>query len=157
MKTIPTYPDYAITEDGQVWSKRKWKWLKISVGIAKIYNISQPQVKNIVNGLSWKHILEEQKMLDKMIDVDGRKYSVDTVKEALKSAGIFTEKKERYIFRAGDVVEYREYGMVSRRVIVNVSDELWGISVDSGRNTVKGQDNFEAYGYKKIGKLKNYL
>lgn len=28
LKTIPNFPDYAITKDGQVWSKRYYKWLK---------------------------------------------------------------------------------------------------------------------------------
>lgn len=30
LKTIPKFENYAVTEDGQVWSKRKYKWLKSS-------------------------------------------------------------------------------------------------------------------------------
>ena len=102
--------------------------------------------------------LEEQKMSDGMIEINGQKFSESTILEwakgALKKA---CKSEEKYIFKAGDVVEYRANGMVSRRVVVNVNDKLWGISVDNGRNTVTGQDNFEAFGYKKIGELKNYL
>jgi len=56
MKIILNYPNYAITESGQVWSKRFYRWLK--PWVQNGYKVSPQNISDIVNKQTWKHIYE---------------------------------------------------------------------------------------------------
>ena len=80
---------------------------------------------------------------------------LDTVNKELKKQ---REKIEPYQFQAGDVAEVKwNNGDVDKRFIVFVGGELVAIDLNDGRGATRGQRGFEAYGYRKIGELKDYF
>jgi hypothetical protein len=40
MKPIPNYPNYSVTEDGNVWSHKNNKWMKLNLGKVGYYTVA---------------------------------------------------------------------------------------------------------------------
>ena len=104
--------------------------------------------------LSRNQIKEEQKMSKTMIYLsNGVEVSEDTIVSALKKAGINVEPK--HVFEAGDVVESGNFSN-RKRIILQIDGMLKSYNLD-GFPQSTGQQQFEANGYKFIGKLKDLL
>ena len=91
--------------------------------------------------------------MSRMRDVRGLAISEDTVVAALEKYG-FTFKPESYVFQAGDVAET---GKRCLRIIVKIDGQLYAIDNADGIHTTTGQAEFEKWGYKKVGELKDLL
>ena len=88
----------------------------------------------------------------RILVVDGKEYSEETVKAALTAHANFEEKP--YQFKMGDVVR-NSYGEV--KIIFYDMDSLASISTEGRHQHSFGQKMFEEYGYTKIGVLSEYL
>jgi len=62
-------------------------------------------------------------------------------------------KEEEYVFKAGDVVRG---GYGGKRIIVEIDHKLKSFSID-GHHQSTGQQEFIAFGYKKIGNLSDFI
>ena len=85
---------------------------------------------------------------------NGVEISEDTIVAALEKAGIETKPPEpKHIFEAGDVAitEYAEW-----RFIVRVDGKTYSVN-KNGLRCSTGQKDFDYYGYKFVGRLKNLL
>ena len=81
-----------------------------------------------------------------MHTIDGVEVSEDTIRSALKRAGVSLAKP--YQFQAGDIVLSGQ----GVRVIIPKGNDL--IAIDSECDTMaKGQEQFRSIGYEKIGTI----
>jgi hypothetical protein len=95
-------------------------------------------------------------MSEKMIEIKGRKFSEETIAEALQKLCNFEpEKSYQYQFQKGDVAK-NKYG--DYRIICG-SDYVGSlIAIDmKGRCQARSQVEFERCGYRKIGILSDFI
>ncbi|KKN22338.1 hypothetical protein LCGC14_0916040 [marine sediment metagenome] len=93
-----------------------------------------------------------------MIKIKGKEVSEDTIALALMQ--YFTKHPEKYVFRAGDVVEYNGIGRgCGKRIIVRIGGVLHSVRVDTGIHLshTQSQRRFEECEYRKIGVLSDYI
>lgn len=89
----------------------------------------------------------------------GTEVSEDTVVSALKKAGINVEPpKPKHIFQAGDVARSK-YGYW--RLIIKINGKLYAVDkygyVMGEHSSKIGQEHFEEFGYKFIGKQSDLI
>lgn len=87
-----------------------------------------------------------------MITIRGKQFSEETIVEALEKHCNFEE--EKYIFQPGDVVVNR--GGDFRIIVGNVFSNFASYNLQ-GYKQSNLQEDFEYWGYKKIGTLTNYI
>ena len=95
-------------------------------------------------------------MSERMITIEGREFSEDTVKEALKKHCDF-EAEKKHIFRPGDVAIH-QLSPAYPRIIV--SDSRKGVAARDLHGLgfpAAGQDEFEHYGYEFVGRITDYI
>ena len=85
-----------------------------------------------------------------MITIDGREFSEDTIKAALKA---HCEFEEKYVFKAGDVAK-GDHSTI--RIIVMLEGKLKSFN-SNGDYMITGQEKFETMGYRKIGTISDYI
>jgi len=94
--------------------------------------------------------------MNKTVIIEGKEFSENTIKEALKA---HCDWKEKYVFQAGDVVVNRKdkfNGINSLRVIVRYGGKM--VSFDFyGNKMSEGQDAFEFYQYEQIGVMSDLM
>lgn len=96
--------------------------------------------------------LETKEM--KEIEIDGRMFSEDTIKEALKNHVDFTVKEVPHQFKAGEVVETPEGG---RRIIVKERKTGRLAAYFRDGYWASDEQDFQKWNYKKIGRISDFI
>ncbi len=130
---------------------------------AKNYLVQEYQTMNKMFQVNYAEL--ERKAMSfyfrrtKMIKLStGVEISEDTVISALKKAGINVEPK--HIFKAGDVAYAGQESPANWRLISLINHKLYGINQNGilqGSLTVGGQDHFDAFDYKYVGRQSDLL
>lgn len=89
------------------------------------------------------------------ITVRGKTFSVETVVEALQKHCNFEEEKP-YVFQAGDVAIAPHYSNALRIICKDNKGGIMSVNID-GYVQSQSQSNFESNGYKKIGRLSDFI
>jgi len=154
---VPEYRD---------WSRPTWEegHIRMLNKLQETYNKLYIDAKDVPNGeaLFWcdsggvywndKKVVNFKGKKMKEIEIKGKKFSEETIVEALKAHVGF---EETYQFKAGDVC-INDFG--DKRIICksNSASELVSFNSEGKAQSV-GQSGFELMGYEKIGELKDFL